>query len=333
MIGTQPVTLITQNSQMRDILKRIDKIANSDTSVLLVGETGVGKEIFADYIHRISNRSLKSLVKIGLSALPPDLMASELFGYEKGSFTSAASSKKGLFELADSGSMFLDDIDDVPLEIQAKLLRVLESRELMRIGGMVNIPVNIRLISASKVNLNDLVEKNMFRSDLLYRINVITIEIPPLRERLDDLPLLVNYFIQRYAPKRMLKITDEALTYLLNYHWPGNVRELRNVVQRAVIFADKKITPEEIPANIKLNNPIEQIVKACSVCFSGNGMKFTEVINCLEYKLIQDALHKSGGNQSNAAKKLNLSLSTFRDKMKKFETYSPNCKNVVAENR
>lgn len=325
MRGTELITIITQNHKMRDILRIADKVAASDSSILLVGETGVGKEIFADYLHRISDRSQNTIVKIGLSAMPPDLMASELFGHEKGSFTSASDTKIGLFELANGGTVFLDDIDDVPLEIQTKLLRVLESRELTRIGGTRTIPVDIRLIAASKVDLNDLVKAQMFRADLLYRINVVTLKIPPLRERLDDVPLLINHFIHRYAPNRQLAISHEALSYLMNYHWPGNIRELRNVVQRATLFAQHEITIEEIPVEIRSNNPVEQIINACSVCFNDKGMHLNRIMACLEHKLIKEALDRSGGNQSKAAKLLNLSLSTFRDKMKKYEVTPSDC--------
>lgn len=318
-------TIITQNRKMREILKLADKVAVSDSSVLLIGETGVGKEIFADYIHRISTRSQGTSVKIGLSAMPPDLMASELFGHEKGSFTSASDTKIGLFEVANRGTVFLDDIDDVPLEIQSKLLRVLESRELTRIGGTKTIPIDIRLIAASKVDLNQLVKVHMFRSDLLYRINVVTLEIPPLRERLDDIPLLVEHFIHRYAPNRNLPISHEALSYLMNYHWPGNIRELRNVVQRATLFAQNEISIEEIPSEIRTNNPVEQIISACSVCFNDRGMHFNRIMACLEHKLIREALNRSDGNQSHAAKLLNLSLSTFRDKMKKYQETPSDC--------
>lgn len=189
------LTLITKNELMREILSRIDKIVDSDSSVLLIGETGVGKEIFAEYIHRTSNRGQNPFVKIGLSALPVDLLESELFGYEKGAFTSASNEKKGLFEIADTGSIFLDDIDDVPLQIQTKLLRVLESRELMRIGSTSPIPIDVRLITASKVDLKELVNRGIFRPDLFYRINVVPINVPPLRERRDDIPALVDYFL------------------------------------------------------------------------------------------------------------------------------------------
>lgn len=325
MRGTQPIAIITQNRTMREILHKLDKIAMSDSSVLLVGETGVGKEIFADYIHKLSSRSLKPIVKIGLAAMPSELLASELFGYEKGAFTSANASKKGLFEVAHNGSIFLDDIDDTPLDIQSKLLRVLESREILPIGGMKTKAIDIRLVSASKVNLQELVKRNLFRSDLFYRINVVTIEIPPLRERIDDIPLLVEYFIKKYAPNRKLTIDNKALAYLTSYHWPGNVRELRNVIQRATLFAENEITTEDIPKEIIQNSPMEHIISSCSVCFNQKGMEFSTVMDCLEHRLLQQALEKSEGNQSNAAKMLNLSLSTFRDKLKKHQEHSHIC--------
>ena len=329
MRGTELITIITQNQRMREVLKLADTVAASDSSVLLEGETGVGKEIFADYLHRISERNQGPIVKIGLSAMPPDLMASELFGHEKGSFTSAIETKIGLFEMANQGTVFLDDIDDVPLEIQTKLLRVLESRELNRIGGTRTIPVDIRLIAASKVNLKDLVKAGMFRADLLYRINVVTLTIPPLRERLDDIPLLVAHFTQRYAPKRKLTINHEALSYLMNYHWPGNIRELRNVIQRATLFAMNQITIEDIPAEIRSNNPVKQIIDSCSVCFNDKGMHLNRIMSCLEHKLLREALKQSNGNQSQAARLLNLSLSTFRDKVKKYELTPSDCNDLI----
>ncbi|PKP10178.1 MAG: hypothetical protein CVU09_08605 [Bacteroidetes bacterium HGW-Bacteroidetes-4] len=325
MRGTQPIAIITQNSTMREILHKLDKIAMSDSSVLLVGETGVGKEIFADYIHKLSSRSLKPIVKIGLAAMPSELLASELFGYEKGAFTSANGNKKGLFEVAHTGTIFLDDIDDTPLDIQSKLLRVLESREILPIGGMKTKAIDIRLVSASKVKLQELIKRNLFRSDLFYRINVVTIEIPTLRERIDDIPLLVEYFIKKYAPNRKLTIDKKALAYLTSYHWPGNVRELRNVIQRAALFAEDEITTDDIPNEIIQNSPMEHIISSCSVCFNQKGMEFSMVMDCLEHRLLQQALEKAGGNQSNAAKMLNLSLSTFRDKLKKHQKQSHFC--------
>ncbi len=323
MEDSRSISIITQNSTMRTIIDRLRHISESDTSVLLIGETGVGKEIFAEYIHRTSLRSNRPFVKIGLSSLPEELMASELFGYEKGSFTGAVGSKKGLFEIADSGSIFLDDIDDVPLSIQTKLLRVLESRELMRVGGTQSIPVDIRLISASKVELKDLVSRNLFRSDLYYRINVLPVYIPPLRERRDDIPLLVEHFLNRFAAQNKISVSVSAMKALVNYHWPGNVRELRNVVQRACLFSGNEIRLEDLSEEISGNSYLKNIVKACSFCFHDEKMQFSQVVSCVESNLIREALKQSDGNQSEAAKMLNLSLSTFRDKLKKYQDHRP----------
>jgi transcriptional regulator with GAF, ATPase, and Fis domain len=312
------VSVIAHSEPMRNVLERIDTIAASDSSVLLIGETGVGKELIAEYIHRRSPRSQNPLVKVGLSALPPELLESELFGHERGAYTSAATEKKGLFELADSGSIFLDDIDDFPLGLQAKLLRVLESREVLRVGGTTAIPIDVRLITATKVDLKDLVERNLFRPDLYYRINVVPIVIPPLRDRPDDIPLLIGHFLQRYAPDRELRVAEAAMRVLMTYPWPGNVRELRNVVQRISLFARDEITCDDLPPEIREENPIELIAKACSRCFVEESMSFEEVVACLETNLLRQALQRTGGNRTQAAKLLGLSLSTLRDKLKKY---------------
>ena len=325
MSGTQPVSIITRNNKMKEILKLSAMAAESDSPILLVGETGVGKEIFADYIHRLSPRSRNTMIKIGLSSMPPDLMASELFGHEKGAYTSAVNSKPGLFEMASSGTVFLDDIDDVPCEIQSKLLRVLESQELIRIGGTETRTIDIRLISSSKVDLNDLVKAEMFRSDLLYRINVVMIEIPPLRDRPDDIELLSNHFIRRYAPNRQITINTEALNCMENYHWPGNIRELRNLIHRATIFTQNEITLKEIPPEIRDSNPLEKIISDCSICFNEKGMHLNQILACIEYKLIVEALRKSKNNQSHAAQLLHLNLSTFRDRLKKYKQEPRDC--------
>lgn len=214
---SKSVTIITQDNAMQALLAKVDRIVDSDGSVLLIGETGVGKELFAEYIHRSGPRCTQPFVKVGLAALPADLIESELFGYEKGAFTNAANEKKGLFELANGGSIFLDDIDDFPIGLQAKLLRVLESRELMRIGGQVSIPINIRLITASKLNLKELVEQGRFRADLFYRINVVPLIIPPLRNRVSDIPLLAEYYLEKFAPVKKIsfqKRCDAATGYL-----------------------------------------------------------------------------------------------------------------------
>lgn len=318
MHNKNSLTLITQNETMREILARIDMISDSDSSVLLIGETGVGKEIFAEYIHRTSSRALKPFVKIGLSALPAELLSSELFGHEKGAYTSASAEKKGLFEIADAGSIFLDDIDDVPIDIQTKLLRVLESRELMRIGGTTPIPIDVRLITASKVDLKELVNRGIFRADLFYRINVVPIRIPPLRERRDDISPLVEHFLKFFKPEIRISVSKEAMRALVNYPFPGNVRELKNLIQRVGLFANGEITLTDLPSEIKNENPVEYLIKACNKCYIDGQMSLDQIVHCLEHNLLNEALNKAKGNQSLAAKELGLSLSTFRDKIKKY---------------
>ena len=266
---------------MRGALERIDTVAASDSSVLLIGETGVGKELIAEYVHRRSPRSEKPLVKVGLSALPPELVESELFGHERGAFTSASSEKKGLFELAHAGTIFLDDIDDFPLPLQAKLLRVLESREVMRVGSTTPIPIDVRLITATKVDLKEMVDRNLFRSDLYYRINVVPLVILPQRERPDDIPLFVHYFLQRYVQGRDVRVKD-------------------------------------LPPEIQQETPLELMAKACNRCFVEENMSFDKVVACLETNLLRQALHRTKGNRTQAARLLGLSLSTMRDKLKKY---------------
>lgn len=317
MSALQSVSLITQNPKMLHLIERINKVANSDSSILIIGETGVGKEVFADYIHRLSNRGQNPMVKIGLAALPTELMESELFGFEKGSFTNADHSKKGMFELADTGSIFLDDIDDTPLNIQAKLLRVLESNEVRHIGGTSAIPVNTRLISASKVEIKDLVDMKLFRQDLYYRINIVHIRIPPLRERKEDIPLLVTHFLKRYAKEKNLKVSDQAMQVLMDYNWPGNVRELRNVIQRASLFTEDVIKISDFPDDFAKFKDSQKLINACHNCFASGEMNMKEVVACLEAKIISEAITNAKGNQSEVARNLGLKLSTLRDKIKK----------------
>jgi len=319
-MSTQPqFKLIAHSESMRDILRRVETITDSDSSVLLMGETGVGKEMVAEYVHRTSTRSDKPFVKVGLAALPPDLIESELFGHEKGAFTSASSEKKGLFELSSGGSIFLDDIDDFPLHLQAKLLRVLESSEIMRVGGMKPIPIDVRLITAAKVNLRELCDHGRFRSDLYYRINVVPLTIPPLRERPDDIPHLIRHFLNRFAPDKNLRVSKEAMDSLIHYQWPGNIRELRNIIQRITLFANEEITSSDLPQEIGGDNPMDSLLKACTRCFHEDNMTFEQVVGCLEKNLLQQTLSETQGNRSRAARQLKMSLSTFRDKLKKYK--------------
>ena len=317
MAPTASIAFVTRSEAVRAILARAETIARSDTSVLIVGETGAGKELVADYIHRVSARSERPFVKISLSAMPHDLIESELFGYERGAFTGALAEKKGLFESANTGTLFLDDIDDVPQPAQAKLLRVLESGQVMRVGGTTTVAVDVRVISASKVDLKELVARNLFRSDLFYRLNVFPLVLPPLRERRDDVPILFEHFLRRFAPAKALRLGPEAARALVAYDWPGNVRELRNVAQRLALFSHDEVKLSDLPPEIHAGEPVEQLVKACARCMVDQEMSFNDVVDCLEVNLLRQALVEAGGNRTVAARALGLSLSTLRDKLKK----------------
>lgn len=310
-------TIVTQNERMLKILENLERIATSDYSVLLIGESGVGKELFAEYLHRKSKRNQQPFVKIAPAILPSDLLESELFGFEKGAFTGSINEKKGLFEVANNGTIFLDDIDDFPVNLQVKLLRVLESREIKRIGAQNSIPLNIRLITSSKVDLNELVFQDKFRSDLFFRINVLPIKIPTLRERSDDIPLLVKHFFNAYVPERKIEISDEAIEILKNYSWPGNVRELRNIVQRIVLFTNGKITIENLPDEILTKQHFKNIFMKCGSCLISANMNFGQIMACTEFHLLEQALVYTKGNKTHAARMLGLSLSTYRDKLRK----------------
>lgn len=302
---------------MRAIYERIDMIAQTSATVLITGETGVGKELIAEYIHRTSPRSHQPFIKVGLAALPPELLESELFGHEKGAFTNAFTSKRGLFELADNGSILLDDIDDFPVHLQVKLLRVLEAHEIMRIGGTRSIPIDVRVLCATKVDLQNLVARGLFRSDLFYRINVMPITIPPLRERTEDVTQLIDHFLQRYSHDAELELRPEAMERLIAYSWPGNIRELRNVMQRIALTCHGAVHVADLPAEIRDQHPVHSALKNCARCFVEGDMSLDELLHCLEYNMLLRALREHGGNRTHAAQMLRMSLSTFRDRLKK----------------
>ncbi|MGC8685846.1 MAG: sigma-54-dependent transcriptional regulator, partial [bacterium] len=243
--------IVAESTAVKQAIDIAKKLAMSDTTVLIQGESGTGKELFARAIHCASPRQDRAFVDLNCSAIPVHLIESELFGYEKGAFTDAKTSKKGLFELADKGTLFLDEIGDMDLSTQAKLLRVIETKSFKRLGGTKDITVDVRIISATNKDLKKLVEKGAFRDDLYYRINVVPLVIPPLRKRKDDIPLLVNYFINvisKDLKKEVTGIEKEALDYLIRYDWPGNVRELKNVVERMILLTNTKVlTKEFIP--------------------------------------------------------------------------------------
>jgi formate hydrogenlyase transcriptional activator len=234
--------IVGQSSALRDVLQQVEMVAGTDSTVLLLGETGTGKELIARAIHDRSRRKNCTLVKVNCAAIPGGLLESELFGHERGAFTGAIARKIGRFELADQGSLFLDEIGDIPLEVQPKLLRVLQEREFERLGSTVTRRVNVRVVAATHRSLEEMIEEKQFRNDLYYRLNVFPIYIPPLRERSEDIPLLVRHFVHEFA-RRMNKtvgaISPQAMDALIHYSWPGNIRELQNVIERSVVVYRK----------------------------------------------------------------------------------------------
>lgn len=317
---TEPATaeIVARSDAIRKILEQLKAIALSDNTVLLIGETGVGKELFAEYLHQKSVRRFKPLVRIGVATLPRELAESQLFGHEKGAFTGATSEKKGLFEVASAGTLFLDDIDDLPIEIQPKLLRALESREIQRVGSTRSIPIDVRFVAASKVSLKELVDQGRFRPDLFYRLNVVPVTIPPLRERREDIPALVEHYLKVFLPDKNVTVSKETLRALVNYSWPGNIRELINILRRVILFVDDDITLDDLPPEIGGENPIEMLIKSCSRCFFEEQMSYDQIIACLEVNLLRKALEIHSGSKSKAADFLGLKLSTFRDKLVKY---------------
>ncbi|MFP5240178.1 MAG: sigma-54 interaction domain-containing protein, partial [Acidobacteriota bacterium] len=246
--------VIGESHAVRGVLAQVAKVAPSEATVLLTGESGTGKDLFANTIHAHSKRKDKPFVAVNCAAIPPGLMESELFGHEKGAFTGAVAAKKGKFEQASGGTLFLDEIGDMPIETQAKILRALENGEAERVGGSKPVRFNVRLVAATNKNLQEMIGKNEFREDLYHRLNVFPLQLPPLRVRPADIPLLATYFLERFGPG--LSISTEALQLLMAYAWPGNVRELRNTLERAVVLAGEhgEVLAEHLPTQVRLTN-------------------------------------------------------------------------------
>jgi len=313
-----PPNIIGASKHMKNVLAMMDKVARSEASTVLVqGESGTGKELVAKWIHYKSNRAEKPFVAINCAAVPATLLESELFGHEKGAFTDAKVSKKGLFELADGGTIFLDEIGDMEFGMQAKLLRFLEDRTFRRIGGSKVITVDIRIISATNKDLLKAIEDKSFRNDLYYRLQVIPIFLPPLRDRKDDILCLANHFIESFNKefnKHVNGISSMAEKMLVEYHWPGNIRELKNVIERAIILGnDETLLLEHLPLEI-IAKGTSSTPPMTSLKLPPEGVDIEEV----EKELIHQALETTDWNQSKAAKKLNLGIDAFRYRMKKF---------------
>jgi len=301
---------VAESERMQKILSLAFKVARSDSTVLIYGESGTGKEMLAKIIHNASHRSNGPFISVNIAALPESLVEAELFGAEKGAYTGAVSSRKGKFEAADGGTIFLDEVGELFPPVQVKLLRVLQEREIQRIGSNRTIKINVRIIAATNRNLEELVAEGKFRKDLFYRLNVIKIELPPLRERKEDIPYLVDLFIKKFSRRdgKLVKgITKNALSYLLKYDYPGNVRELENIIERAIVIGDKNVIDvEDLPVFVltgdKRNIP--------------DRLPLPERLKEIERKMIKEALERNYFNQRKTAEDLGISESTLRYRMK-----------------
>jgi DNA-binding NtrC family response regulator len=314
-----PPNIIGSSHTMQSILAMMEKVARSDAATVLIqGESGTGKELVAKWIHYKSNRADKPFMAINCAAVPATLLESELFGHEKGAFTDAKATKKGLFELADGGTVFLDEIGDMEMGMQAKLLRFLEDRTFRRIGGAKVNSVDVRIISATNKDLLKAIEVKDFRNDLYYRLQVIPIYLPPLRERKEDIIPLAKHFIETYKrefAKHVGGISPEAEKLIINYNWPGNIRELKNVIERAIILGNEDVLAvAHLPTEITSCSPTIPVSSVVTFKLPPEGIDIEEV----EKELIRQALENNDWNQSKAAKKLNLGVDAFRYRMKKF---------------
>lgn len=305
--------LIGKSKSMQQVYDLSSIVANSDSTVLITGETGTGKEMVADAIHYTGLRQDNPYIKVSCALFSRDILESELFGHEKGAFTGAITDKKGRFEIADRGTIFLDDVDDIPLELQVKLLRVLQQFEFERVGGTETIKVDVRVIAASKANLLEKIKKGEFREDFYYRLNVVPIHLPPLKERKEDIPLLIDAFIMKYSSNRSMEISNQAMDYLLNYGWPGNVRELENLIERlALTVLDGNVIRSQLPPEI-----IWEEICPQEECLDGSC--YDEVMKRTEINLIKRSLEMSGGNKAKAARLLKLKPSTLSSKIEKYK--------------
>ncbi|WP_441001367.1 sigma-54-dependent transcriptional regulator [Fodinibius sp. SL11] len=307
--------IVGVSKKMREVLKLVGKIAPKDTTVLIQGESGTGKEVIADAIYRHSNRSNGPFIKVNCGALPDNLLESELFGHEEGAFTGASKKHLGRFELADNGTIFLDEVNALTLQTQVKLLRILQNFTFERVGGEKTLKTNARVIAATNKNLKQEVEKGNFREDLYYRLNILNVTLPPLRERLDDIEPLAKYFIKKYSAKKNTVISSEALNYLKSYHWPGNVRELENIIERATVMMQGDIL-EKKDLSISLKSDFSDIYKVHSE--EGN-IPMQKIIKSVEKDLILKGLHRTNWNKTKAAKLLGINRRLLYSKLDQYD--------------
>lgn len=307
--------IVGKSEPMLRIFDLVAQVAPSRSTILLQGESGTGKELIAKALHLNSQRKDRPFVPVNTGSMPPDLLESTLFGHVKGAFTSAVASKKGLFEVADRGTLFLDEIGNMGLDTQSKILRVLQDRKFMHLGGVQEIQVDVRIIAATNVDLRQLVREGKFREDLFYRLNVITIDLPPLRQRKEDIPLLVNFFLERYTVENQRtarRVTPEALRALVSYSWPGNVRELENVMERAVVLSSgTDVGLELLPDLIAGRSSSFPVLEAKT------DASLFEIMEECERHIITDMLEKCNWNQTEAADRFRMPLSTLNQKIKR----------------
>jgi len=311
--------VIAESPGMREVLNFVRRVAASEaTTILLEGENGTGKDLIAKTLHYQSLRQAEPFIAINCAAIPDSLLESELFGYEKGAFTDARAQKRGIFELADKGTLFLDEIGEIPLMLQAKLLRVLEEQSFRRLGGLKDIKLDLRVVAATNKNLREAVKEGAFRQDLYFRLNVIQILIPPLRERVEDIVPLTRFFIDHYNRKfkRSIEgVSEAAAKQLISHDWPGNVRELRNAIERAMILEESAlIAPPSLPIAISRPDPNYAVVPTAVTEIPTDGLSLEDN----ERNLLARALEKTNGNQTQAARLLRITRDTLRYKMKKF---------------
>ena len=311
--------IVGKNRKMQEVYALIAQAAPSRSTILIQGESGTGKELVAKAIHANSTRAEQQFVTVNSGAMPAELLESTLFGHEKGAFTGAVATKKGLFEIAHGGTIFLDEIGTVSLEVQAKLLRVLQEREFMRVGGVETIKTDVRIIAATNSDLRELVSERKFREDLYYRLNVITIKLPPLRDRPDDIPLLAQYFLDKYGAengRQDVVLSEEALEVLRGYHWPGNVRELENAIERAVVLAppDGVIRADLIHEYIDPRPLDESRLPSPPI----GSMSLKEMVSQFQRRLILRALEQCDGVQKDAAELLGVKPTTLNEMIKRY---------------
>ena len=309
--------LVGKSKPMQQVFDLITLAAPAKSNILIRGESGTGKELVAKAIHHHSRRAEGPFVTVNSGSMPADLLESNLFGHVKGSFTGAISNKKGLFEMAAGGSIFFDEIGNIPVDTQAKLLRVIQEREFMRLGGVETIHADVRLIAATNADLEEEVESGAFREDLYYRLNVITVHLPPLRKRSEDIPLLAQHFLLRYAEendKPLREVAAETMRLLLDYHWPGNVRELENVIERAVVLSTGPLFDVGLlPMTVRQPAPLAQAPSS----LPAHGVSLKEAVSDYERQLIVQALQATGGVQKRAAELLQVKPTTLHEMMKR----------------